>query len=151
MTIKKIACCTDFSEHSKSAFVQALDLAEKYKAKLYVVHVLPPLINPMSIETDWVMPEEPKKTWILDIEERMRLEYGSKIKKSIDSELLVLDGHVSSEILNFIDKNGIDLIVMGSYGLSGMGLVFFGSVAKRVASKAECSVLIVRNKKDVQS
>jgi len=105
----------------------------------------------MSIETDWVMPEEPKKTWILDIEERMRLEYGSKIKKSIDSELLVLDGHVSSEILNFIDKNGIDLIVMGSYGLSGMGLVFFGSVAKRVASKAECSVLIVRNKKDVQS
>ncbi|MBN2419415.1 MAG: universal stress protein [Deltaproteobacteria bacterium] len=149
MTIKKIACCADFSEHSKSAFIRALDLAEKYKARLYIVHVLPPVINPMSLEADWVMPEEPKKTWIVDIEERMRLEYGSMVKKPVDFELVVLDGHVSSEILNFLSRNKVDLVVMGSYGLSGMGLVFFGSVAKSVAAKAECSVLIVRNPKDV--
>jgi universal stress protein A len=35
-------------------------------------------------------------------------------------------------------------VVMGSYGLSGMGLVVFGSVAKRITHKAPCSVMIVR-------
>ena len=38
----------------------------------------------------------------------------------------------------------MDLVVLGSYGLTGMGLVIFGSVAKRVARKAPCSVMIAR-------
>jgi universal stress protein A len=37
--------------------------------------------------------------------------------------------------------------VVGAFGLSGMGLVLFGSVAKRISHKAPCSVMIVRRKK----
>jgi len=146
MTIKKIACCTDFSEHANAAFLAALELAEKYRAKLFIIHVLPPVVNPMLTDTDWVMPTESKESWILRLEEQMQAEYGSKIKKSVDSELVVLDGHVSSEILTYLRDNDLDLVVLGSYGLSGMGLVFFGSIAKRVASKAPCSVMIVRDR-----
>ncbi|OPX40513.1 MAG: hypothetical protein B1H13_07195, partial [Desulfobacteraceae bacterium 4484_190.3] len=71
-------------------------------------------------------------------------EYGARIGEETAFELVVRDGHVSTEILRFLDENSIDLVVMGSYGLSGAGLVFFGSVAKRVAHKAPCSVMIVR-------
>jgi len=146
MTIKRITCCVDFSENARFALQMAVELAEKFGAKLYVIHVLPPAVNPLETEAEWMIPEEPKKSLILKIEEKMAQEYGSKIAEDVDSELLVLDGHVSSEIIRFLEEKKIDLAVLGSYGASGMGLVLFGSVANRVAHKAPCSVMIVRSK-----
>ena len=144
MPIKRIVCCTDFSRNAEAAFLTAREMAEKYTAKLFILHVLPPLINPLLTDAEWVVPAEPEKSLILNIEERMEKEYGARIGEETAFELVVRDGHVSTEILRFLDENSIDLVVMGSYGLSGAGLVFFGSVAKRVAHKAPCSVMIVR-------
>ena len=144
MSIKTIAFCTDFSTNAEAAFVEAFDLAEKYQAKLFLIHVLPPVINPLTTETEWVLPTEHSNALILNLEERMQQEYGSRLADKIDYELVVLNGHVSSEILAFLEKNRIDLAVMGAYGLSGMGFVLFGSIAKRVVQKAPCSVMIVR-------
>ena len=146
MAIKKIACCTDFSDNAEAAFATALDMAEKYQAKLFVIHVLPPVINPVSTDIDWTFPDVPEqKSLLLNLEKRMEQDYGSRIKGDIDYELIVLNGHISSEIITFLRDNSVDLVVLGSYGLSGMGLVVFGSVSRRVARKAPCSVLIVRN------
>ncbi|MEA3416359.1 MAG: universal stress protein [Thermodesulfobacteriota bacterium] len=149
MAIKTIAFCTDFSTNAEAAFVEAFDLARKYQAKLFLIHVLPPVINPLTTETEWVLPDEDSKSLILNLEERMQQEYGSRLTDQIDYELVVLNGHISSEILTFLEKNRIDLGVMGAYGLSGMGFVLFGSVAKRVVHKAPCSVMIVRSPKEV--
>ena len=146
MAIKKIACCTDFSDNAEAAFATALDMAEKYQAKLFVIHVLPPVINPVSTDIDWTFPDVPEqKSLLLNLEKRMQQDYGSRIKGDIDYELIVLNGHISSEIITFLRDNSVDLVVLGSYGLSGMGLVVFGSVSRRVARKAPCSVLIDRN------
>ena len=123
----------------------ALEMAEKYSAKLFVLHVLPPIVNPLLTEAEWVIPTEPDKSVILDIEERMQQEYAARIGEGMESELVVRDGHVSTEILRFLEDQAVDLAILGSYGLSGAGLVFFGSVAKRVAHKAQCSVMIVRS------
>jgi universal stress protein A len=149
MTVRRIACCVDFSENARAAFETSLELAAKFAAKLYVIHVLPPVVNPLLPETDWIMPEEPKKALIIKLEEKIEEEYGSKVGENIDYEFLVLDGHVSSEIIRFIEARDIDLAVLGSYGASGMGLVLFGSVANRIAHKAPCSTLIVRHKGQV--
>ncbi len=146
MTINNIAFCTDFSENAERAFVEARDMAEKYKATLSIIHVLPPVVNPMLTDTDWVLPEEPRTAIIVKIKERMVQEYGNRIDASIDHDLLVLDGHVSSVILKYLEDNAVDIVVMGSFGFEGMGLVVFGSVAKRVSHKAPCSVLIVRDR-----
>ncbi|MFV9645250.1 MAG: universal stress protein [Desulfobacterales bacterium] len=146
MAIKKIACCTDFSDNAEAAFATALDMAGKYQAKLFVIHVLPPVINPVSTDIDWTFPDVPEqKSLLLNLEKRMQQDYGSRIKGDIDYELIVLNGHISSEIITFLRDNSVDLVVLGSYGLSGMGLVVFGSVSRRVARKAPCSVLIVRD------
>ena len=144
--MKKIACCVDFSENARAAFERALELAEKFQAKLYIVHVLPPAVNPLLEDSDWIMPEEPKKALILKVEEKIEKEYVSRIGENVDYELVVLDGHVSSEIIRVLEEKDIELVVLGSYGASGMGLVLFGSVANRVAHKAPCSVMIVRQK-----
>lgn len=146
MAFQRIACCVDFSENASKAFDTALDMAAAFQARLYVVHVLPPVINPMVTEEAWVPPEEPRKTLLLKLEERLQQDYMSRIGPAVDHELVILDGHVSSEIIGFVSEKEIDLVVTGSYGESGMGLVLFGSVAKRVARKADCSVMIVREK-----
>jgi universal stress protein A len=145
MGVKHIAVCTDLSERADAAFSAALDLAQKYTAKLWVLHVLPPAVNPMLTDTEWVLPEEPKEALMLKLEERMQQSYGDRIGNTTDYELVVLNGHVSTEILHFLAQKPIDLCVMGSFGLAGMGLVMFGSVAKRVSHKASCSVMIVRH------
>ena len=146
MTIKTIACCTDFSDHAHEAFDEALDLARKYKAKLFVIHVLPPAIHPLLTEVERLAAEEPELL-LSRLQEKMQEVYEDRFSGDIDHELIVLTGHVSSEIIRFLEETSIDLAVLGSYGLSGMGLVLFGSVAKRVARNAPCSVMIVRKKK----
>ena len=144
MSIQTITCCVDFSEHAETAFERALELAEKFDAKLYVIHVLPPVFNPILPDADWILPQEPKKSLIIKVEEKLQQQYGSKVGKGIDYDILVLDGHISSEIIRFLEERDIDLAVLGSYGSSGMGLVLFGSVANSVAHGAPCSVMIVR-------
>ena len=145
--MERIACCTDFSENSQTAFEMALDLAEKYGAKLYVVHVVPQVVNPLLSDEELDISVQPDKALILSLEERMQQEYGGRASASADLQFVVLDGHVSSAILSFLEEKRVDLAVMGAYGQSGMGLVLFGSVAKRVAHKAPCSVMIVRERK----
>jgi universal stress protein A len=146
MTIRHIVCCTDFSENADAAFSAALEMAQKYAAHLTVLHVLPPVINPTLADTEGIVPEAPKESLLLKLEEKMEQSYGSRIGKLADYRLTVLDGHESTEILRYLEEERVDVVVMGSYGLSGMGLVLFGSVAKRVAHKAPCSVLIVRHR-----
>jgi universal stress protein A len=150
MAEKQIACCIDFSQNAEDAFVTALEMAEKYLAKLLVIHVLPLVINPI-LTAEWVLPEEPKNNLILELEERMQKEYGDRIGDKVDYQLIILDGHVSTEILTFLNENPVDIVVVGSYGLTGMGLVFFGSVAKRISYKAPCSVMIVRDREKIKN
>ena len=153
MAIKKIACCTDFSENAKESVMTAIEMAGKYKAQLSIIHILPPVVNPILpklVEAAWTLSDEPKESLILKLEEQMQKEYGDKIGEDIKYNFVVLDGHVSSEILKYLEENKTDVVIMGSFGLSGMGLVFFGSVAKRVSQKAPCSVMIVRGQEKVQ-
>jgi len=149
MAEKQIACCVDFSQNADAAFATALEMAEKYLAKLLVIHVLPLVINPI-LTAEWVLPEEPKDNIIIELEKRMQKDYGDRIGDKVDYQLIVLDGHVSTEILTFLNENPVDIVVVGSYGLTGMGLVFFGSVAKRISYKAPCSVMIVRDREKIR-
>jgi len=147
MGVNQIVCCSDFSDHAEVAFQTALDLAQRYNAKLYVVHVLPPVVNPMLTDADLMLPEHPDENLVVSLNERMQEVYGNRIPEAVDCELVVRDGHVSTELIRFIEETDADLAVVGAFGLSGMGLVLFGSVAKRISHKAPCSVMIVRHKK----
>ena len=72
MDLKKIACCTDFSENADAAFDRACDLSEKYAAKLFVVHVIPPAVTPVVADMEWALPEEPRDVLMAKTTERMR-------------------------------------------------------------------------------
>ena len=106
--IKKIACCVDFSENAKAAFGQALELAGRFQSKLYIVHVLPPVFNPVLPDNEYVFPEQPKDALIIKVEERIQQEYASLVREGIENEIVVLDGHISSEIIRFLGDEEFD-------------------------------------------
>lgn len=145
MAFKRILCCVDFSSNSENAFKVSMEMAEKYGAKLHLLHVLPPVVNPLITDIDIAIPEASSKALVQKVEERMFETYGNRIDPGMDHVISVKDGHVSSEIINYLLDETIDLVILGAYGLSGVELVLFGSVAKRIAHKAPCSVMIVRN------
>lgn len=159
MSIRKIACCTDFSENAEEAVAAAVDMAEKFGATLDILHVLPQPVNPMVSDFEVplmgeAMPQvsyEVRNSLAQKMKERMLEVYGARTSRLKGARMVVLDGHVSTEIIAYLDEHAIDLVVLGSYGFSGMGLVIFGSVAKRVAHKAQCSVMIARGRTKKES
>jgi len=61
---------------------------------------------------------------------------------SLQSEVLI--GDPSNEILQFANDEKVDLIIIGTTGLSGFSKFVFGSVARNVSEKAKCPVMLVR-------
>ena len=145
MTFKKIVCCTDFSDNSDNAFNAALELAKSNQASLDIIHIREPIVNFVFMAGGGLSGEDIFPP-ISSIEEEMEKRYGSKIDPSIEVRIIAKEGHPSSEIIDYLKEVNADLVVTGSAGFSGLGLVVFGSVSRRVAHKSPCNVLIVRQK-----
>lgn len=146
---KNIAFCTDFSDNADEAFATAKDLAWRYGATLHIVHVMvnfslsPPIHSTyMPIEYDPKFIEQVSVAAKESIHER----YIKQLKESQPHEVHLLSGYASSEILRLTRDRDIDLIVMGSHGLTGIAHVLFGSTADRVVRRAPCSVITVRHR-----
>ncbi|MEW5913043.1 MAG: universal stress protein [Thermodesulfobacteriota bacterium] len=140
---RHIVCGVDFSAHADQAFAVAAEQARRDQARLSLVYVLVPGL-PLLPGGD---PREPRR--LSDQEIRQRLEAAIVERylcraPDLHPELELRRGHPSIEILNFLKASGADLMVMGSHGLSGVGLVLLGSVAERVSRRAPCSCLMVR-------
>ena len=73
------------------------------------------------------------------VAERLRLEGYSNIKVE------GCTGKPETEILNFIEKNDVDIVVMSSHGHSGPRRWAFGSVVDKVSHASPVSVLVVRS------
>ncbi|MFZ2446589.1 MAG: universal stress protein [Syntrophobacteraceae bacterium] len=145
-----IGFCTDFSEHADEAFNVAIELAARFGASLHIIHIMvsfslaPPVhATYMPIEYDPGFIEEVTEAARKSIKEK----YTDRIPEGVSSEVSLLSGYSSTEILRTVEEKGIDLIVMGSHGLTGLAHVLFGSTADRVVRKAPCSVLTVRAQK----
>ena len=53
-------------------------------------------------------------------------------------------GAPANQIVEYAEKNDIDLIVMGTHGRSGLEKMWLGSVTEKVLRQAHCPVLVVR-------
>jgi nucleotide-binding universal stress UspA family protein len=77
-------------------------------------------------------------------QETIQSRYIDHLKDKQPYEIHLLSGYASTEIIRIAEEREMDLIVMGSHGLTGLAHVLFGSTADRVVRKAPCSVLTVR-------
>lgn len=62
-----------------------------------------------------------------------------------ESELEIVMGDPSEEIIRLANIHKADLIVMGSRGLTGLNRILQGSVSSQVVSEASCSVMVVKS------
>ena len=144
---KNIGFCTDFSENADQAFLAAKDITACYGATLHVIHVMvsfslaPPVhATYMPIEYDPTFVEEVTSAAEKAIAER----YLSKLPLDQPHEVHLLSGYPSTEIIRTAEEKMLDLLIMGSHGLTGIAHVLFGSTADRIVRRAPCSVLTVR-------
>ena len=147
---KKIGFCTDFSEAADQAFIVARDLAVQFGASIEIIHVtanfaLSPPVHAtyMPVEYDPNFIEEITQAALKSIEEK----YAGKLPDGVPYEVNLRSGYAATEILKVVEEKQIDLLVMGSHGLTGIAHVLFGSTADRVVRRAACSVLTVRFRK----
>ena len=143
--IKKIAVPYDGSIHSKHAFNNALDLAQKYKSKLVLVTCIEDLNGSwFGQDLSVYYQKDVQKHKEKIVREMSKLESSAKKKKiHITSKIFVTDSIVN-QILLFTKSNKIDLIVMGSHGRTGIDKLILGSVANGVVQRSKIPVLIVR-------
>jgi len=136
--LKNILFATDFSPASDVAVPYASALAKHYGAKIYALHVRPPIVNPMTPPVTWKGLEEAAS--------REAEQYKQNILKSfagLQPEILINEGDLWSNIEAIMKEVEIDLIVMGTRGRSGVARFVLGSTAERIFRQAACPVLTV--------
>jgi nucleotide-binding universal stress UspA family protein len=124
--VKKILYPTDFSSYSNQAYFHALGLAGTYRAGLTVAHVRPP--GGPGDRAYWLG----------------QLEHVRPADPGIPVGHVLLEGDPAAEIARYAADAGIDVIVIGTHGRTGVDRPAMGSVAERVMREAGCSVLVVK-------
>jgi nucleotide-binding universal stress UspA family protein len=142
---KSILVPTDFSEHSDKAILQASDMAERYNAKIFLLHV----VNwPEQCAVDYCISAETVDRLVeestREATKKMQAEAQKVMSsKKVDVVFEVKTGIPHQEILKLQENIKADLIVIASRGRTGI-LKLFGSVVDRVLRDAKCPVLLVR-------
>ncbi|MFA6053773.1 MAG: universal stress protein [Thermodesulfovibrionales bacterium] len=144
MEIKSILFPTDFSEGSAEALKYAVEFANRYGAKLYVLHV----IYDIAKASGWYVPHVSMDAIYKDIQEGAKKELDNfgvnELGGLKNIERLVRTGVPYQEIINCAVKNKIDMIIIGTHGRTGIDRILFGSTAAQVVRNAPCPVLTVR-------
>ena len=138
--IAKILYPTDFSSYSNQAYFHAIALAENHGASLTVLFVYTPDASASA------HPGEEKSSrafW------RNQLEQIRPTNPAIPVRHVFLEGDPAEEIVRYGRDTGMDLIVMGTHGRTGLERLLMGSVAEKVLRDASCSVLVVKLPKGV--
>lgn len=140
--ISHILIPTDFSPVATNALNFAIDLAKKTGAGLHVLHVkhIPVMDASFPAETYQLYIDEIEKAAMQGMDE---LENTVLKPAGIKYNMHTVMGFVNDEVQQFVKKNNIDLIVMGTTGATGLQEILIGSNAASVVAKSEVPVFII--------
>lgn len=144
--LHQILIPTDFSKFSDVALNYAAALAEKFGAKLHLLHIVQDLglIVPDAVAVaPPVFP--PMDQFVQAARTAMERLANQESLKGLTLERQIREGQPFYEIIRYAKEANIDLIVMGTHGHTGLAHVLLGSVTERVVRKAPCPVLTVRH------
>ena len=145
LVVSKVLVGIDGSDHSFRAAQYALEISKKYVAKLIAVTVIyMPAKSRVSqqeaIEVGAGLSEMDKaKTWFESFTQSAR-----ENKIDLKTELVNSQRPVDYVILEYAEKEGIDLIVIGTRGRSGLSKIVLGSVASGIVTYSDSPVLVVK-------
>jgi nucleotide-binding universal stress UspA family protein len=146
MTLDNVLIPTDFSACADHALSHALQVADRFGARLHILHV----VN--ELDPDWYGITDAQERAVklrdqIKEEARDRLEKLVPGKKEYDIETTVslqLSFDVADSIREYVDQREIDLVVMGTHGRKGLDRLLLGNVANKLVRHAPCPVMTVR-------
>lgn len=140
---------TDGSELSMQVSRRAVDLAKVFKAKATIVLVSPTFRQ--LTDEGFLAPSTSvnKREWEKSVTERARKVLDAIAAEARDAGVKCDTLHVFRDlpylaIVDTAEKNGCDLIVMGSHGYGGFKQFVLGSETTRVLSHSKIPVLVYR-------
>lgn len=144
MAYKKVLLAVDFAADNDEIVKKALEASEQNKAELLIIHVNEPMAAAYS--------SMPMGAWDQQIaqidadlrkhsEEQLRA-LSTKLNVTSDNQF-VRPGRPAYEIKQLAEEQNVDLIVLGTHGQHGIGLLL-GSTASGVVHGVGCDVLVVR-------
>ncbi|MBN1697273.1 MAG: universal stress protein [Spirochaetales bacterium] len=140
---KHIMFCTDFSENADRAFDVVLHLLQGNPGSSLVLFHIIPQPEAQFWKSYLYEVEDVEDKSGHDIDEKIEQTYIVRLPLKTGYTIVVEAGKVDEKILDYADKNDVDLIVIGRQGRSTSGTFLFGNITEKVARKSRCPVLIV--------
>ena len=141
IAVKNVLLAIDFSEASEAALPYAAAFSEFFGSQLHLAHVLP--------DVKFLRPGAPDPAVFGPIYEdaysnaRDKMRRLSKRLKSIAHQDYVRHGEIPRVVSDMVQELGIDLVIAGTHGRTGLGRLIMGSVAEEILRQAPCPVLTV--------
>lgn len=140
----KILLPIEDSENSLKTIQWACDFFKtnnKAELEIYLLHVIPLYIFHDDMMRPLVQNYENKESFRILEEAKHQLGLcGYQVQ---DAYYVI--GDAAAEICKYADEKGIEHILMGSHGRTGLGKVLMGSVSEEVFKKAKQSVIVLNN------
>jgi nucleotide-binding universal stress UspA family protein len=152
---KKILVAFDGSEPSRNALDNAVTIANKWKAELTILSVVPRVMMPVFPDEGFGAAPITAAQDMSDYQEKMRSIYNMSLKEAeedvkgafpdIKVNTKLLEGRPSSVIVEEAENEGVDLIVIGSRGIGGITGWILGSTSRRVVESCTKPILVVKS------
>jgi nucleotide-binding universal stress UspA family protein len=140
---KKILFPVDLSESSEKILPYVRMVAKKLDAKIHILFAARVLQYFTSINVPHPSINKFEQEIIEGAEKKLYEFIDQYFKEYPGTKTAVVAGDASEEIINYVESQGIDLIIMGTHGRKGLDKALFGSVAERVVKTSPVPVLVV--------
>lgn len=138
---KRILAPLDGSEFSECSLEHVRAIATGcHVQEVILLRVIEPAQQVYGIDEDFL--RKATQTAVASAKDYLAKLADSLKKEGIATQTVVIQGKAADEILDFANKNQVDLIVMSTHGRSGVSRWVLGSVADRIIRHSTAAVLI---------
>jgi nucleotide-binding universal stress UspA family protein len=150
--MKKILVPCDFSNHAINAFRFALDVASESNGQVHLLNVIE---LPMMQDTVLMPVLSFEEALLKELSENAETQF-KKLKTQYPHEgikVITVNrfGYIYKAITDYIAENEIDLVVMGTHGVSGLKEILIGSNTEKIVRNSPVPVLAIKEYPHKQS
>lgn len=148
----RILVPVDGSQFARKALFHAIALAKRFGSKVHVIIIVDPSEFPPGMLLGLLQKDKELgksiARFMAAVKTQARREVLADVavckSKGVDARYEILSGRPVEMILQYARGKKIDLIVIGSQGLHGLGRIkVIGSVSRKVSELSPCAVMLV--------
>lgn len=146
---RKIVVPIDLSGWSLRAIPHAVDIARNHRSEVILLHVFRP---PASEYTDQIAlagQDDQIQALREEVKRRLMGIRGELREENLNVRVQMIEGAgVANLVCDYVNNEGVDLVVMSTHGRTGLSRFLFGSVANQIIQGVNVPVLMVRPDKE---